>query len=100
MNCIVHGVAKSWARLSGFHFIEAKYIPTLLNSTPGYTLNEHLLLLFIQSCPTVCDPMNWSPSGSSVHGVLQARTLECVAISSSICQKYENLHNVTTLNWK
>ena len=100
MNYIVHGVAKSQARLSGFHFIEAKYIPTLLYSTTGYTLNEHLLLLFTQSRPTVHDPMNWSPPGSSVHGVLQTRTLECIAISSPVCQKYENLHNVTTLNWK
>ena len=36
-----------------------------------------------QSCPTHCDPMDCSPSGSSVHGTLQARILEWVAISSS-----------------
>ena len=36
-----------------------------------------------QSCPTLCDPMDCSPPGSSVHGVSQARTLEWVAISSS-----------------
>ena len=36
-----------------------------------------------QSCPTVCDPMDYSPPGSSVHGVLQARILEWVAISFS-----------------
>ena len=29
-----------------------------------------------QLCPTLCDPMNCSPPGSSVHGILQARTLE------------------------
>ena len=37
----------------------------------------------IQSCLTLCDPMDCSPPGSSVYGVLQARTLELVAISSS-----------------
>ena len=37
----------------------------------------------LQSCPTLCDPMAHSPLGSSVHGILQARTLEWVAISSS-----------------
>ena len=37
----------------------------------------------LQSCPTLCDPIDSSPPGSSVHGVLQARTLEWVAISSS-----------------
>ena len=36
-----------------------------------------------QSCQTVCDPMDYSPPGSSVHGILQARILEWVAISSS-----------------
>ena len=37
----------------------------------------------IQSCPTLCDPMNCSLSGSSVHGIFQARILEWVAISFS-----------------
>ena len=32
-------------------------------------------------CPTLCDPIDCSPSGSSVHGVVQARMLEWVAIS-------------------
>ena len=36
-----------------------------------------------QSCPTLCDPMDCSPPGSSVHGVFQARILEWVAISFS-----------------
>ena len=34
----------------------------------------------IQLCPTLCDPMNCSPPGSSVHGRFQARILEWVAI--------------------
>ena len=37
----------------------------------------------LQSCPTLCDPMDCSPPGSSVPGILQARILEWVAISSS-----------------
>ena len=41
------------------------------------------LVLVAQSCPTLCDPMDCSPPGSSVHGVLQTRILEWVAISSS-----------------
>ena len=36
-----------------------------------------------QSCPTLCDPMDCSPPGSSVYGILQARILERVAISFS-----------------
>ena len=42
-----------------------------------------LLLLVAQSCLTLCDPVDCSPPGSSVHGILQARTLEWVAISFS-----------------
>ena len=38
----------------------------------------------LQSCLTLCDPIDSSPSGSPVPGVLQARTLEWVAISFSI----------------
>ena len=36
-----------------------------------------------QSCPTLCDPMDCSLSGSSVHGIFQARVLEWIAISFS-----------------
>ena len=37
----------------------------------------------LQSCPTLCDPIDVSPPGSPVSGILQARTLEWVAISFS-----------------
>ena len=37
----------------------------------------------LQSCPTLCDPIDRSPPGSTVPGILQARTLEWVAISFS-----------------
>ena len=37
----------------------------------------------LQSCPTLCDPIDGSPSGSAIPGILQARTLEWVAISFS-----------------
>ena len=37
----------------------------------------------LQSCPTLCDPINGSPPGSLIPGILQARTLEWVAISFS-----------------
>ena len=37
----------------------------------------------LQSCPTVCDPLDYSLPGSSVHGILQARILEWVAMPSS-----------------
>ena len=38
----------------------------------------------LQSCPTLCDPIDCSPPGCAVPGILQANTLEWVAISFSI----------------
>ena len=41
------------------------------------------LVKSLQSCPTLCDPLDCSPAGSSVHGIFQARILEWVATSYS-----------------
>ena len=43
----------------------------------------------LQSCPTLCDPIGSSPPGSPVPGILQARTLEWVAISFSNAWKWK-----------
>ena len=43
----------------------------------------------LQSCPTLCDPIDGSPPGSPVPGILQARTLEWVAISFSGAWKWK-----------
>ena len=41
----------------------------------------------LQPCPTLCDPIDGSPAGSSVPEILQARTLEWVAVSFSNAEK-------------
>ena len=43
----------------------------------------------LQSCPTLCDPIDGSPPGSPVPGILQARTLEWVAVSFSNAWKWK-----------
>ena len=43
----------------------------------------------LQSCPTLCDPIDGSPPGSTIPGILQARTLEWVAISFSSAWKWK-----------
>ena len=43
----------------------------------------------LQSCPTLCDPIDGSPSGSTIPGILQPRTLERVAISFSNAWKWK-----------
>ena len=47
------------------------------------TWNSAAAAKSLQSCPTLCDPVDGSPPGSPVPGILQARTLEWVAISFS-----------------
>ena len=46
------------------------------------SLEVHKVLV-VQSCLTLCDPMDRSPPGSSVHAILQARILEWVAVAFS-----------------
>ena len=43
----------------------------------------------LQSCPTLCDPIDGSPPGSAIPGILQARALEWVAISFSNAWKWK-----------
>ena len=42
-----------------------------------------VVALVTKSCPTLCNPMDYSPLGYSVHGILQSRILECVAMPFS-----------------
>ena len=53
-----------------------------------YMQNAAAAVKSLQSCLTLCDPIDGSPSGSSVPGILQARVLEWVAISFSIYAEY------------
>ena len=46
-------------------------------------MNVKVKVLVTLSCPTLCDPMNHSPPGSSVHGILQARILDWIAMPFS-----------------
>ena len=54
--------------------------------------NESATAKSLQLCPTLCDPIDGSPAGSAIPGILQARTLEWVAIAFSI--------NESTFKWK
>ena len=45
-------------------------------------IHIYIMFLVTQLCPTLCKPMDYSPPGSSVHGIFQARILEWVAIFS------------------
>ena len=53
------------------------------NTAYIYTYTAAAAAKALQSCPALCDPVDGSPPGSSVSGILQARTPEWAAISSS-----------------
>ena len=53
------------------------------SSIPGQGVAAAAAAKSLQSCPTLCDPIDGSPSGSTVPGIFQARKLERVAISLS-----------------
>ena len=60
--------------------MKAETRASVLSSSLVSSLCAHLVA---QSCPTLCDPLDCSLPGSSVHGIFQGRILEWVAISSS-----------------
>ena len=89
----------SWSR-SGTYLNPRSQNPELALSSPPILLTSNLqqLTLFVfpaaaakslQSCPTLCDPIDGSPPGSPIPGILQARTLEWVAISFSDAWKWK-----------
>ena len=56
----------------------------------------------LQSCPTLCNPMDCSLPGSSVHGIFQARVLEWVAIAFSynpVCERAKETQMYRTVFW-
>ena len=61
--------------LRGFwaHIFTSAAHMTSLNKTAAAAAAK-----LLQSCPTLCDPMDYSPSGSFIHGIFQARVLEWV----------------------
>ena len=68
------------------HFLSSL---NLLFGTPRRSAAAAAVAKSLQSCPTLCDPIEGSPPGSPVPGILQARTLEWVAISFSNAWKWK-----------
>ena len=70
----------STARLSGPS--HGRYLIKVYNH-PGESDAAAAAAKSLQSCPTLCNPIDGSPTGSPVPGILQARTLDWVAMSFS-----------------
>ena len=78
-----------WLDKSVYNLIHNKYRMTIFIWKYGESAAAAAAAKSLQACPTLCDPRDGSPPGSPIPGILQARTLEWVAISF-----YNNLiHN-------
>ena len=64
---------------------KATVFPAVMDGCESWTIKKAVAAAAksLQSCPTLCGPIDGSPPGSPVPGILQARTLEWVAISFS-----------------
>ena len=76
------------------HRVNLKALPRNMFGQVWFFSNQWLLTATaaaksLQSCPTLCDPIDSSPPGSPVPGIFQARTLEWVAISFSNAWKWK-----------
>ena len=88
-----------WYCHTHFHLACKSIIPFNVAMLKGIILLWHFLLQYtdliaaaaksLQSCPTLCDAIDGSPRGSTVPGILLARTLEWVAISFSNAWKWK-----------
>ena len=74
------GTLKTPKKCSWPFFLQGEFIQILMERFAAAAAAAKSL----QSCPTLCDPRDGSPPGYPVPGILQARTLEWVAISFSI----------------
>ena len=94
--------------IKGFYFLEQFQIYRKIERIVQLVLEQLVprfpfsyltlvLVLVSQSCPTLCDPMDCSPPGSSVHEIFQARILEWFAISFSKKQMYHEVNELFDL---
>ena len=65
------------------HFSEIMFLPFKTLNEGFFKFHAAATAKSLQSCPTLCDPIEGRPPGSAIPGILQARTLEWVAISFS-----------------
>ena len=72
------------------HRVKDMVFPVVMYGCESWTIKKAAAAAkSLQSCPTLCDPINGSPPGSPIPGILPARTLEWVAISFSNAWKWK-----------
>ena len=82
----IHGVTKSWTRLSNWYDLiwsDDIVIQIFIDYIPLKVIIRWSESEVAQLCPTLCNPVDCSLPGFSIHGIFQARILEWVAVSFS-----------------
>ena len=82
----VQGKSRDWPDLTWVVRTEPKTVVPLQSTcywVQAHTACHMCVCLVTQLCPTVCNPLDYSPPGFSIHGIFQARILEWVATSFS-----------------
>ena len=82
------------------HLVKAMVFPVVMYGCESWTIKKAAAAAAksLQSCPTLCNAIDDSPSGSAVPGILQARILDWVAISfSNACMHAKSLQLCPTL---
>ena len=69
--------------LTKSRIVKAMVFPVVMYRYKRWIIRKSVKVIVVQSCPTLFDPVDCSPPGSSVHGILEARILEWLSISFS-----------------
>ena len=76
---------------SKINFTGSREVETCLSGVIIHPTDAAAAAKSLQSCPTLCDPIDGSLPGSSVHGIFQARVLEWVAVAFSNSSHYRKI---------
>ena len=89
-NCLFHWMRRIPTHTHTLLWHKSEYLFSTLHTLHSlFPSSNAAAAKLLQSCPTLCDPIDGSPPGSPVPGSLQARTLEWVAISFSNARKWK-----------
>ena len=77
------------ALLTKVCIVKTMVLPVAMCGCESWTIKKAATAKLLQLCPTLCNPIDSSPPGSPIPGILQARTLEWVAISFSNAAKWK-----------
>jgi len=106
INIVLHIYHIFFIHSSVYGHSDCFYVLAIINNA-AMNIRVNLCVLVTQLCPTLCDPMDWSPPGFSAHGILQKRRPQWIAIPqeywseripfSRICSRHRDQTQVSSI---